>query len=82
MHGPGLAASSMVWFSTFGVPSELSSDGGPVFSASLIKEFLEKWDVKHHISSTYYTQSNVRAEVSVKAAKKVTAGKYWFKWHP
>ena len=58
-------------FSVFGVPIELSSDGGPEFSASLTKEFLEKWNVKHRISSAYFPQSNGRAEVAVKSTKRL-----------
>ena len=38
-------------FSTFGVPQELSSDGGPEFTASLTKDFLHRWGVKHRKSS-------------------------------
>ena len=38
-------------FATFGVPEELSSDGGPEFTAGQTQEFLRRWDVKQHISS-------------------------------
>ena len=58
-------------FSTFGVPDELSSDGGPEFTAGITKEFLQKWGVKHRISSAYHPQSNGRAEVAVKSAKRL-----------
>ena len=67
----GLIRCLRVMFSTFGAPVEISSDGGPEFSASLTKEFLETWDVKHRISSAYFPQSNGRAEVAVKAAKRL-----------
>ena len=67
----GLIRCLRTMFSTFGVPAELSSDGGPEFSASLTKEFLETWDIKHRISSAYFPQSNGRAEVAVKAAKRL-----------
>ena len=67
----GLIRCLRVLFSIFGVPAELSSDGGPEFSASLTKEFLDKWDVKHRVSSAYFPQSNGRAEVAVKAAKRL-----------
>ena len=58
-------------FSIFGVPIELSSDGGPEFSASVTREFLGKWNVRHRISSAYFPQSNGRAEVAVKATKRL-----------
>lgn len=67
----GLISCLRSHFATFGVPDELSSDGGPEFTASLTKEFLEKWGVKHRISSAYYPQSNGRAEVAVKTAKRL-----------
>ena len=55
----------------FGTPVELSSDGGPEFTASLTKEFLARWDIKHRISSAYHPQSNGRAEVAVKSTKRL-----------
>ena len=58
-------------FSTFGVPDELSSDGGPEFTAGVTKDFLKTWSVRHRISSAYHPQSNGRAEVAVKAAKRL-----------
>ena len=58
-------------FSTFGVPDELSSDGGPEFTAGVTKEFLKTWGVRHRISSAYHPQSNGRAEVAVKSAKRL-----------
>ena len=67
----GLIKCLRTLFSVFGVPVELSSDGGPEFSASLTKEFLEKWNVKHRVSSAYFPQSNGRAEVAVKSTKRL-----------
>eukprot|EP00745_Piridium_sociabile_P016043 TRINITY_DN23877_c0_g1_i13.p1 TRINITY_DN23877_c0_g1~~TRINITY_DN23877_c0_g1_i13.p1 ORF type:complete len:354 (+),score=48.69 TRINITY_DN23877_c0_g1_i13:239-1300(+) len=59
------------FFSTFGVPEELSSDGGPEFVASATREFLDRWGVRHRKSSAYHPQSNGRAEVAVKSAKRL-----------
>jgi len=42
------------FFSTFGVPEELSSDGGPEFTASTTGEFLQRWGVRHRLSSAYH----------------------------
>ena len=55
----------------FGVPEELSSDGGPEFTASVTKDFLRRWGVSHRVSSAYNPQSNGRAEVAVKSAKRL-----------
>ena len=67
----GLVACLRSFMATFGVPEELSSDGGPEFTASLTKEFLKNWGIKPRISSAYNPQSNGRAEVAVKAAKRL-----------
>ena len=58
-------------FSRFGVPEEISSDGGLEFTFSATKEFLRTWDVTHRIFSAYYPRSNGRAEVAVKHAKRL-----------
>lgn len=67
----GLIACLRSFFATFGVPEELSSDGGPEFVANQTQVFLEKWGVRHRKSSAYYPQSNGRAEVAVKSAKRL-----------
>ena len=67
----GLIACLRSLFATFGVPEELSSDGGPEFTASLTKDFLKTWGVKSRVSSAYNPQSNGRAEVAVKSAKRL-----------
>ena len=41
-------------FVTFGVAVELSSDGGPQMVASEVEKFLNKWGVKHRVSSSYF----------------------------
>ena len=55
----------------FGVPREISSDGGSEFSSAATVDFLTRWEVRHRMSSSYFTQSNGRAEVAVKNAKRV-----------
>lgn len=44
-------------FATYGVPEELSSDGGPEFKAHSTEHFLSKWGVHHRISSAFHPQS-------------------------
>ena len=58
-------------FIQYGAAEELSSDGGPQFTAQRFQEFLKSWGVKHRRSSVGYPQSNGRAEVGVKAAKRI-----------
>ena len=41
------------------------------FSASLTADFLSLWEIHHRVSSAYYPQSNGRAEVAVKKAKRI-----------
>ena len=49
----GLISALRMLFSTFGVPEEISSDGGPEFSASLTADFLSLWEIHHRVSSAY-----------------------------
>ena len=62
------------WFSTFGVPEELATDGGPPFNSYEYESFLQNWDVQWRLSSAYYPQSNGRAEAAVKSAKRILLG--------
>ena len=61
-------------FQTYGAPEELSSDGGPPFKSSTFTQFLKDWAVKHRLSSAAYPQSNGRAELAVKTAKRIIIG--------
>ena len=67
----GLVACLRKWFQTFGVPEQVSSDGGPEFTADQTKTFFKKWGVSHRMSSAYNPQSNGRAEVAVKTVKRL-----------
>ena len=62
------------WFATYGVPEEISSDGGPPYNAHDFVSFLRTWDVRWRLSSAYYPQSNGRAEAAVKSAKRILLG--------
>ncbi|XP_057302761.1 uncharacterized protein K02A2.6-like [Hydractinia symbiolongicarpus] len=72
-HSPanGLISALRKLFATFGVPEELSSDGGPEFCATHTSTFLKNWGVRHRVSSAYFAQSNGRAEVAVKKCKRL-----------
>ena len=59
------------YFSTFGVPQEISTDGGPEFVARETTALFQRWGVHHRLSSAYHPQSNGRAEVAVKSMKRL-----------
>ena len=67
----GLITCLRNYFARFGVPEEMSSDGGPEFISNSTKDFLDRWGVRHRISSAHYPQSNGRAEAAVKSAKRL-----------
>ena len=56
---------------TFGVPTEISSDGGPEFKAQETKAFFNRWGIGHRLSSVSFPSSNGRAELAVKTAKRM-----------
>ena len=75
-HSPESGADGLIkayreLFATFGVPEELSSDGGPQYTSKSFQEFMHTWGIKHRLSSAYNPQSNGRAEVTVKAMKRL-----------
>ncbi|XP_077359925.1 uncharacterized protein LOC144005545 [Festucalex cinctus] len=67
----GLVRHLRSFFATFGVPEELSSDGGPEFMSSHTENFFRLWCIRHRVSSVGFPQSNGRAEVAVKTAKRL-----------
>ena len=58
-------------FNTYGVPEEISSDGGTQFTSDQFQQFLKDWGICHRRSSAEYPQSNGRAELAVKSAKRI-----------
>ena len=58
-------------FVTFGVPEELTSDGGPQFTAGKTQQFLKSWGVTHRLSSVANPHANCRAEIAVKTVKRM-----------
>ena len=59
------------FFGTFGVPREMSSDGGKEFVANETQEFMMRWGVQFRLSAAYNPQSNGRAELAVKSTKRL-----------
>ena len=66
----GLVATCRETFVAFGVPEELSSDGGPEYTSKEFGDFLQRWGVRQRTSSAYHASSNGRAVVAVKSAKR------------
>ena len=62
------------FFHRWGVPEEISLDGGPNLASNEVKSWLKKWGVSIRLSSAYYPQSNGRAEVAVKSIKRLING--------
>ena len=67
----GLCSALRRVLATFGVPYEISSDGGSEYVAPETAFFFAKWGIHYHRrSSAYLPQSNGRAEVAVKSMKR------------
>ena len=58
-------------FVTYGIADELSSDGGPEFTAEETQQLLSNWGVYHRLSSVALAHSNGRAELGVKTCKRM-----------
>ena len=58
-------------FVTFGIPEDLTSDGGPQFKADDLQAFLKAWGVRHRLTSVANPHANCRAEIGVKTVKRM-----------
>lgn len=58
-------------FVTFGIPDELTTDGGPEFTATATRQFLKVWGVHYRLSAFAFPHSNCRAEIGVKTVKRL-----------
>ena len=76
-HLPNGATSSKImavfrqYFARWGAPESISTDGGTNLTSEEVSKFMGCWDVAMRTSSAHFPQSNGRAEVAVKSAKRL-----------
>ena len=70
----GLAKILRKTFATYGIPDDITTDGGPQFTSMETKRILQNWGTKHRLSSVANPHSNCRAEEGVKTVKRMIAG--------
>jgi len=58
-------------FSRHGIPNTIITDNGPQFISEDYEDFTRDWDIEHRTSSPRYSQSNGKAEATVKIAKRL-----------
>ena len=61
-------------FATYGIPDELSLEGGPEFVSHRTREFLHQWGAHQRLGSIAFPHSNCRPEVGVKLIKSLITG--------
>ena len=57
--------------SRFGTPRAIISDGGSHFCNKLFKELLEKYGVRHNVSTPYHPQTSGQVQVSNRDIKQI-----------
>jgi len=51
-------------FLTWGTPKSILTDNGSNFRSKVLRDFLEAWNVKHKVTSTYHPQCNITERVN------------------
>jgi len=54
-----------------GVPVSIYTDGSSVFTSAEVKDFCERYNIKHYVSSVSNPHANLRAEVGVRILKRI-----------
>ena len=67
--GSSLSEQLRHFFTTFNIPEEISTDGGPQMMSQEVQDCFKKWGIRHRLSSAYFPLSNSRAELSINGAK-------------
>ena len=68
-----LVTSLREFFCNYGVPEEITSDGGPTYLADTTKQVLKTWGVAHRVSTSYNPHANLRSETADKSMKRLIA---------
>jgi hypothetical protein len=55
----------------WGIHYIFSSDEASMFTSEERRDFLQRWGIRHRVSSPYYPRANKRAELGVKSAKRL-----------
>ena len=55
----------------FGIPEEVSTNGGQEFTSGAMVVLLQDFGIRHRVSSAYHPHSNLRAELGVKDMKRL-----------
>ena len=66
-----LVAKSREYFTNFNIPEEIATDGGPQLTSNTFQKSLKAWGIRHRLSASYNPHSNCRAELAVKAGKRL-----------
>ena len=61
----------MVMFSRIGIPTELLSDGGPQYTASLMEDALKLLGINHSLAAPYHPQTNGLCEKANDTVKQM-----------
>merc|ERR1711891_103956 len=69
--GKGLVNKAREYFTTFNIPEEIATDGGPQLTSDVFQKSLKAWGVRHRLSAAYNPHSNCRAELAVKTGKRL-----------
>ena len=54
-----------------GIPVSIYTDGSSVFTSFEVKDFFERYNIKHYVSSVANAHGNLRAEVGVRILKRI-----------
>ena len=69
----GRTLERILWenFTTFNIPEEILTVGGPQMMSEAVHNCFSRWGVRHRLSSAYFPHSNSRAELAVKTGKRL-----------